>query len=191
MTRGTDCLVWAISTPNGAELTLLFVPARIRSRARQKGWVLVPNIPDMEKFHTGTGRNDVSPQRVCCTILCPEAWSRWQGARRQHQGPMPCRLARPAPQTLHRRCVSAPRLWCAPPLCRRPPPRVRKSGARCCMTRQTRRASCPRPRSAQLRRSGARPERARTRDRWARASDWVLISRSSATQPSALPSRAR
>ena len=26
------------STPNGAELTLLFVPARIRSRARQKGW---------------------------------------------------------------------------------------------------------------------------------------------------------
>ena len=27
-----------ISTPNGAELTLLFVPARIRSRARQKGW---------------------------------------------------------------------------------------------------------------------------------------------------------
>ena len=26
------------STPNGAELTMLFVPARIRSRARQKGW---------------------------------------------------------------------------------------------------------------------------------------------------------
>ncbi len=25
------------STPNGAELTMLFVPARIRSRARQKG----------------------------------------------------------------------------------------------------------------------------------------------------------
>ena len=56
-------------------------------------------------------------------------WSRWQGARRQHQGPMPCPLARPAPQTLHRRCVSAPRLWCAPPLCRRPPPRVRKKAA--------------------------------------------------------------
>ena len=27
-----------ISTPNGAELTMFFVPARIRSRARQKGW---------------------------------------------------------------------------------------------------------------------------------------------------------
>jgi hypothetical protein len=61
-------------------------------------------------------------------------------------------------------------------LCRRPPPRVRRSGARCCMTRQTRRASCPRPRSAQLRGSGARPDRARTRNRWARASAWVLIS---------------
>jgi hypothetical protein len=51
-----------------------------------------------------------------------------------------------------------------------PPPRVRKkSGARCCLTRQTRRASCPRLRCPRRSgRSGARPFRARTRHRWAR-----------------------
>ena len=58
----------------------------------------------MEKFHTG-GR-----EGSLLRILGQKdpRWSRWQGARRQHQGPMPCPLARPAPQTLHRRCVSAP-----------------------------------------------------------------------------------
>ena len=62
----------ANSTPNGAELTRLFVPARNTARARQKGWgpgSKYSEFADMEKFHTGAGRNDVSPQRVCCTIL--------------------------------------------------------------------------------------------------------------------------
>ncbi len=149
------------------------------------------------EVHTGAGRNDDEGS-------LSKHGSRWQGARRQYQGPMPCPLARPAPQTLHTRCVSAPRRatdvaqalrFGASPLVRAtalPAPAAAgaESGARCLRTRQTRRASCPRPRSAQLRGSRARPDRARTRNRWARASAWVIISRSSATPPSALPSRA-
>ena len=48
-----------LSTPNGAELTLLFVPARNTARARQKGWgpgSKYSEFADMEKFHTGAGR---------------------------------------------------------------------------------------------------------------------------------------
>ena len=48
-----------VSTPYGAELTLLFVPARNTARARQKGWgpcSKYSEFADMEKFHTGAGR---------------------------------------------------------------------------------------------------------------------------------------
>jgi hypothetical protein len=66
----------SLSTPNPGKFGAvaegdLYQP-ETRPEPVKKGGVLgskYSEFADMEKFHTGAGRNDVSPQRVCCTIL--------------------------------------------------------------------------------------------------------------------------
>ena len=65
------------STPNGAELTLLFVPARIRSRARQKGWGPFSNWYKS----SGGGADqvlDLVGAHMCCLVLA-------NGSGRRHE----------------------------------------------------------------------------------------------------------
>ena len=95
--------VGAYSTPNGAELTRLFVPARIRSRARQKGWGPFSN---WYKSRGGCRRQPLTADtppwgglvgaHMCCLVLA-NAWVIWAGRRHErrssagvfyHPGPM-------------------------------------------------------------------------------------------------------
>jgi hypothetical protein len=88
--RGVSRRVPSISTPNGAELTLLFVPARIRSRARQKGWGpfsnwyksrgggVVQYCPRWSRKACGDtppGEGPVVAQR--CWLVSADAWVVW------------------------------------------------------------------------------------------------------------------
>ena len=63
-----------ISTPNGAELILLFVPARIRSRARQKGWGPFSN---WYKSRGGVSYNTVPDGRARLAAIHPLGRGLW------------------------------------------------------------------------------------------------------------------